>query len=128
MKFAALTALVAIALPAPAFASDWVFVDESVASKDRYYIDRQSIRLMPNGYKRAWVRTDHNMPDKFGDTSAKVYYEHDCNQGRRRMLTSTYYKGEEVTTSGNTVGSNAEWTYPSPDSIAETLLNLVCRR
>jgi hypothetical protein len=128
MKFAVLAALVAIALPAPAFASDWVFVDESVASKDRYYIDRQSIRLMPNGYKRAWVRNDYNKPSEFGDTSSKLYYEYDCNQGRSRTLHANFYKGEEVTNSVNPVGANAEWTYLSPDSIADYLLKFVCRR
>ncbi len=128
MKFAVLAALMAIALPAPALAAEWVFVGESVANKDRSYIDRQSIRLMPNGYKRAWVRTDYNTPNEFGDTSSKIYHEFDCNQGRRRMLHSNFYKGEEVTTSANPVGANAEWTYPSPDSLAEAWLEFACRR
>jgi len=127
MKFAVLAALMAVALPAPALAADWVLVGENV-SDDKYYIDRQSIRLMPNGYKRAWIRSVYNTPSKFGDTSAKVYHEYDCSQGRRRMLTSTYYKGEEVTGSGNTVGSNAEWQYSSPESIGEILFNFVCRK
>lgn len=127
MKFVVLSAGVALALPAPALAADWVFLVENL-SDVKYYIDRQSMRLMPNGYKRAWIRSDYAKADKFGNTSSKFLDEYDCNQGRQRMLTSIYYKGEEVTVSGNTVGLTAEWQYPSPDSIGETLFNFVCRK
>ena len=128
MKFAVFTALVAATLAAPVLAADWVFIAESVGIKDKFYIDRQSIRLMPNGYKRAWERNDYNTPNEFGDTSSKIYHEYDCNQGRRRMLHSNFYKGEEVTTSSNPVGSNAEWIYNAPDSVADYFLKFVCRK
>jgi hypothetical protein len=55
MKFAVSASLLVTALSAPALASDWVLVAESVRDS-KYYIDRQSIRTMPNGYKRAWER------------------------------------------------------------------------
>ena len=128
MKFAVFTALVAATLAAPVLAADWVFITESASNKDKYYIDRQSIRLMPNGYKRAWVRNDYNKPSEFGDTSSKLYYEYDCNQGRRRILSASFYKGEEVTTSAKPVGSNAEWSYILPDSVSESLFEFVCRK
>ncbi len=122
MKFAVFASLMATALSAPAFASDWVLVAESVRDS-KYYIDRQSIRTMPNGYKRAWERHNYDKPTKYGDTSSRHFIEYDCSGGRYRFLSGTYFKGEEVTTMDSTI---REWNYVAPDTIAEGSLNFVC--
>ena len=122
MKFAVLTALVAITLPVPAFAADWVLVGDSV-SGSKLYVDLQSIRTMPNGYKRAWSRTDLKIPDKDGDNIYTGYREFDCVEKRARPLSIIFRKGEQVTYTNNAVG---EWSYFSPDSMFEGLQNFVC--
>lgn len=122
MKFAVFAALMAANLSAPALASDWVSLGENIA-EDETFIDRQSIRTMPNGYKRAWERTVYGKPSKYGDTSSRQFSEYDCSGGRKRFLNGTFFKGEEITTMGNTP---MDWNYVAPDTIAEATLNFVC--
>lgn len=114
-------AMMAATAPTAAIAADWVYLD-SGGGRD-FYIDRESIRTMPNGNKRAWLEIVRHNPDKFGDTSSKSLTEFDCREGRYRLLQSTYFKGERVTT---TDAITSEWRYASPDSLAESLLNYVC--
>ena len=124
MKLAVLAALMAIALPAPALAADWVPAANSIDG-NMFYIDRQSIRTMPNGYKRVWEQVDYAKTDKFGDTGAKRYREYDCIERRVRFLSINYFKGNEVT---STDGRGSDWNYISPESINESLFQFVCRR
>ena len=124
MKFAVLTTLIAIALPAPALAADWVLVGANVSGTE-VYVDLQSIRTMPNGYKRAWRRFDLKIPDKDGDDVYTAYQEFDCVEKRARPLSKIFRNGEQVTYTQNAVG---EWSYASPDSVAESLLIFVCRK
>jgi hypothetical protein len=124
MKFTVLTALMAIALPAPAFASDWVSTSSPI-SGDKYYIDRQSIRTMPNSYKRAWSRSDLAKADKDGDTRYTTYYEYDCIEKRYRLLSYITSKGGQVTNTGSKV---SQWEYVAPDTIAEDFFQFICRK
>jgi hypothetical protein len=124
MKFAVVAALMAVALPAPALAAEWVLVSNS-ANGDQHLIDIQSIRTMPNGYKRAWKRADYLEPAENGNTGYKSFDEYDCNGGRKRLLQATMFRGIEVST---TVNSPGNWDYILPDSNAESLFNFVCRK
>lgn len=123
MKLAVFAALIAIALPAPVLASDWVEIGVSAADGSRYYVDRQSIRLMPNGYKRAWNKRDFSKADIHGDTGVTGYDDYDCIEKRFRNLSFTFFNGQKPNPSSNKV---SEWVYVAPDSIAEALLNFVC--
>ncbi len=122
MKFAVFAALVAIALPVPAFAADWVLVSES-SDGGKLYIDRQSIRAMPNGYKRAWNRAHFAKPDRAGNTGFRTFDEFDCTGGRSRRLQWTLFKEEEIL---STDSGPAEWKFVAPETIAEAQLNFIC--
>lgn len=124
MKLVVLSAVMAIALPAPAIAADWVLVTDSI-NDDKFYIDQQSIRTMSNGFKRAWEQNYFVKSDKYGNTSTKIYYEYDCIEKRKRLLSFIIFKDEQVNNNVNIVG---DWAYVSPDSVAESLLQFVCRR
>ena len=124
MKFAIFAALMAIAMPAPAVAADWVFIGDSVSEKE-IYVDLQSIRTMPNGYKRAWNKIDFTKAHKDGYTSVKGYVEYDCIEKRRRSISLIFFKGKQASTTSNEVG---EWNYSAPESISESLLEFVCRK
>jgi len=50
-----IAALIATTLSSTAVADDWVFIGAN-ADGDKYYINRDSIRMMQNGYKRAWIQ------------------------------------------------------------------------
>jgi hypothetical protein len=124
MKLAVLIAVVVISLPAPALAADWVLVSTAVDG-DKYYIDRQSIRTVPNGYKRAWERDNYAEANEFGATSAKLYWEYDCIEKRRRNMSVIIFKDAELITNRNKVD---DWSYVSPESVEEGLLHFVCRK
>jgi hypothetical protein len=124
MKFAVFAALIGVSLPAPALAADWVLLDKGVDG-DKLYIDRQSIRAMPNGYKRAWLQFILSEANEDGNTKFKTYTEYNCIEKQSRNLSIIFYKGEDVTFNGSRVGN---WTYVAPESLEESLLQFVCRR
>lgn len=121
-KISLTAALIAATLSTAAVASDWVLVT-ATANLDAFFIDRESIRTQPNGYKRAWERNIYAEPENMGITSAELLEEYDCRERRRRTIHRIYFKGEDATTNGpGTQG----WMYVRPDSIGEHLLEYVC--
>ena len=88
MKFAVLVALMAIAMPAPALAADWVLVSEST-NGDKYFVDRQSVRTLPDGYQRVWIQSSYLKTDPDEPNGSKYFKELDCTGGRERNLQST---------------------------------------
>lgn len=115
-------ALGAATLSTAAIAADWVSVAESTTGTS-LYVDRESIRTMPSGYKRAWVKNFYGTPNSSGDTGSTTLREFDCREGRTRTLQWAFFKGEEVTTTSNDPN---EWSYVAPDSLAEGMFDYVC--
>ena len=124
MKLAVFAALMAIALPGPAVASDWVLRHNS-ANGDKDYIDGQSIRTTPNGYRGAWMRSDLEKADNDGNTNHLAYVEFDCIKKRARNLSNVGRKGEHVTGTINKVGG---WIYIETGTLFERDLKFVCRK
>ena len=122
MKLAVLTALVSAALSAPALAVDWMLLGENI-NDSRFYIGRQSIPTMPNGYKRAWYKRESEIPNKFGNTWPKSYNAYNCIQRRDRNLSLITFNDESITNTRNEI---TEWKYAPPASGIEALLYLVC--
>ena len=123
-KIAQIVALMAIALPAPALAADWVWVSDS-ANGDKYFVDRQSVRTMPNGYKRAWIRSSYSKPDPDGTTGSRYFKELDCTEGRDRNLQSTFFKGEK---NWGTDYNPTKWAYIEPETNGEAMFKFICRK
>lgn len=107
----------------------WVLVNSNGGGWDQY-VDRRSIRMMPNGYKLAWVRQDFGRPNRHGDTSKSNLTEFDCATGRFRHLEQVYYQEEEVTTQDDRaskwmtasrigIGSERELAYVCEGRLAE---------
>ena len=124
MKLAVLTTLIAIALPAPALAADWVLVSEST-NGDKYFVDRQSVRTLPDGYKRVWIQSSYLKTDPDEPNGSKYFKEFDCTGGRERNLQSTFFKGEENL---GTDYNPTKWTYILPESNVEAIFDFVCRK
>lgn len=120
-KISLTAALVAATLSTAAMAADWVFM--GMGQGRTVYIDRESIRSMPDGNKRAWFWHVYAEPDEFGTTSAQGLMEFDCKEGRIRSLQINFLKGEEVAARDNNI---SEWDYVAPDSRGETQLNFLC--
>ena len=123
MRYLALiAALMAIALPAPVLASDWVLVQSSHKG-DRLYFHRQSIRTMPNGHKQAWAWLYLSKPTSQSLTRARGLFEFDCSEARYRILQEEPFNGREPLT--GTSGPRG-WNYIAPGTRFEKLLNYVC--
>ena len=67
-------------------------------------------------------------PNSWGSFSGKIYNLGDSKLFRFKILSDTYYN-EPMGAGEHNRGSNKpdkEWTYPSPKSSYESILNAVC--
>ena len=105
--------------------ADWKYVSENV-SGDEYYVDFDRIR-QNGGYVYYWGLNNYLEPTSTGVLSGKVYVKADCKLFREQNLSYSFHK-EPM---GGGVGEvnnppNAEWGYPTPNSVGETVLQSVC--
>ena len=103
---------------------EWTFVGG--ADGKSYYVDFDSVKVNGNVYH--WELIDYLKPDRWGDLSAKVLSESDCNIPRkRRMLSQLYYTqpmGEGSTST--TDNKPREWEYLVFNSAGEEASNRAC--
>jgi hypothetical protein len=134
MKFAVVAAFMAIALPAPALAADWVLVTESDPKSSIYsdvivkiYVDRETILTMQNKNRRVWEAITGN-----NKLIEKRLIEFDCfaksffsfANGKMRIITRKYYLyGNESTVIEK--GSKFYWVGNGFD---REVFNYVCRK
>lgn len=105
--------------------AEWTFFTQSV-DENKVYLDIDRIQKN-GGYVYVWSLVDYIKPDKWGDMSAKRYYEVDCKALRYKPLTNIYYKEPMGEGSGESSRFHSpEWVSPSPNSIIESMLNTVC--
>ena len=92
-----------------------------------FYVDLERIRKH-DGKVYYWYLADLLKPEKNGTISFRLYTEAECGRFRYRWLSVTFYKDPmasgRINSSRNTPES--EWSYPSPDSMAESTLKAVC--
>lgn len=99
-----------------------MFVGEANNGKI-FYVDRETIRTMPNGFKRAWLRIFFSEPDQDGDDGERHLTEFDCRESRVRALQVSWFKGETVTR----ISYNpTQWEYVAPETSGETIQNYLC--
>ena len=92
-----------------------------------FYVDFERIRKH-GGYVYYWKLGVYLKPDKWGNLSAKVYKQGDCELFRYKNLSFSSYK--ELMGGGTGEFNNKpdkDWSYPPPDSSVETILKAVCR-
>ena len=94
---------------------------------DTFYVDFERIRKN-DGSVYFWVLSDYLKPTKYGDLSSKVYYEGDCKLFRMMRLSSSYHKQPMGGGTGDVNTLKQDWSYPSPNSVIETILKKVCSR
>ena len=91
------------------------------------YVDFERIRKQ-GGFVYYWAIKNYPEPSPYGDLSSKVYYQVDCELFRYKYLSDSYYKklmgkGEKT---GGSNKPDKEWSYPSPESAQEHVLESVC--
>ncbi len=123
MKLAVFAAPMALALPAPAVAADWVWVAETTAGH-RHFIDVSRImRISPN-IVRWWEKVEYkNHPENWSSDITLV--EAECSERKSRNLSiNVYYlNGNNESTS-----QPSNWKYVVPDTVRETKFDFVCRK
>ena len=114
-----------VAFASPVFAG-WTEVVTGVTG-DTYYIDYDTVKEN-NGYVYYWELQDRLKPTETGMLSAKVLREVDCDIPRKfKYLSWIFYKQPMGGGSGDTeTASSDEWNYPSPNTVAETMINAAC--
>ena len=106
---------------------EWTKVSKNMKG-NTFYVDFERIRKH-GGYVYYWELGDYLKRDKYGDLSAKVYTQGDCKLFRFKRLSYSFYKEPMGEGTGEIVNKpDKEWSYPSPDSVGETILKLVCSR
>ena len=105
---------------------EWTRLGKNL-SGDTYYLDFERIRKN-DGSVYFWVLSDYLKPTKYGDLSSKVYYEGDCKLFRMMRLSSSYHKQPMGGGTGDVNTLKQDWSYPSPNSVIETILKKVCSR
>lgn len=92
------------------------------------YLDVEGMKIH-NGYRYLWVLTDFLEPDEWGTLSNKSYHKVDCKEFRVQILQYVFYKQPMGEGSGEPKTSSIkDWKYPSPNSISELIIELVCEK
>lgn len=128
MKFrlAIFTLLFATVLSSTSFA-EWTRVG-SAEDGTEYYVDFERIRNH-SGYVYFWTLGDYPMK-RHGSGSSVSYTRGDCEQFRIKYLNIMLRSGQMG--QGDIVKfhdeEDTDWTYPSPNSMLESILENVCAR
>jgi hypothetical protein len=105
--------------------AEWTLVSKNY--KSNQYLDFERIRKV-DGYVYYWTLSEYLERTPLGHLSGKVYHQGDCKLFRRKILSDSYY--EEPRAVGIPTNSSnkpdKEWSYPSPNSSDEVILNFVC--
>ncbi len=103
----------------------WVFVPDATNGELALFTDTTSVRVH-DGYVRTWVLTGRSQVKTsralHWDSSVTLY-EHDCAEGRSRILQISYRLGKEVVRRSQ---GPTQWIYETPGSIGEILADHIC--
>jgi hypothetical protein len=128
-KITLLLALVfTVTFSSPSFA-EWKKVSDGTGASndgDTFYVDFERIRKH-GGYVYWWDLSDYLKPTETGTLSGKIYKQGDCKLFRFKNLNFSSYKEPMGGGTGNPDNTpDKEWTYPSPNSVNEIILESVC--
>ena len=114
----------ALMFSSPSYAK-WEKVTENVDGYS-FYVDFRRIKNK-GGFVYYWELLDRLEPNKYGDLSSKTYTQGDCKLFRVKYLSFSSHKEQMGGGTGQpNKPKNPEWTYPSPNSVGETILKIVC--
>ena len=102
---------------------------ESV-DENTFYVDFGRIRKH-DGYVYFWKLMNLLKPLEKEILSANFYYQGDCKLFRYKYLSYSFHKEPMGGGIGEVLepkGENANWKYPSPNSMNEYVLKQVCSR
>tara|TARA_R110002012_G_scaffold242856_1_gene417350 strand:- start:1562 stop:1945 length:384 start_codon:yes stop_codon:yes gene_type:complete len=104
----------------------WTKVTEN--NEGTFYVDFERIRKV-DGYVYYWDMSDFLKPSPHGYLSGKRYDQGDCKLFRFKSLSYSFHKEPMGGGAGDVDNKpKKDWTYPSPNSVNETILKSVCSR
>jgi hypothetical protein len=105
----------------------WTKVTENTVGST-YYVDFERM-IKHDGYVYWWDLQSFLIPNKDGNWSYQLYRQGDCRLFRSKVLSVSYYKKPMGGGTGETNNDpEKNWTYPSPNSVIEVILESVCSR
>lgn len=107
-------------------ASEWWFIATGEPNPHSIFVDRSTIRELPNGWRRAWVMTVfEGPPRKKQDTEVlRQLYDVDCQNSRSSMVASMSTTFDGTITDDPVISG---WIYSAPDSGGAEIEAFVCR-
>lgn len=105
----------------------WEKVGSSGGGSKTFYVDFERIRKH-DGYVYYWNMTDRLKPLKSGVLSSKTYNQGDCKSFRFKSLSFSSHKAPMGDRIGETYTPQDKWLLPSPNSVDESILKIVCSR
>jgi hypothetical protein len=108
-----------------ATAQDWTPVAENQKGT-KFFVSDGSVRMV-NAYRRAWVMMDFEKSET-EMRSAKMLWEVDCAEERKRSLTVSAYSGQ-MGTGDNLYAQNqpSDWEYLVPGTSGSDVLEMICK-
>jgi hypothetical protein len=119
-------ATLAVLTSSSARASDWRLVSTSPVG-DQFYLDFSSV-AGDYEMRTIWEKVIKQNPDKNGAAYSVGHWEFHCPGRTIVLLSNTEYQADGTVITSQVVPTYRQQTdYVAPDTVAETLYNLVCR-
>ena len=92
-----------------------------------FYLEVETIRKHKE-FVYSWILTDSLTPSLRGHFSWKTYFQFDCNKRRRKVLSFKWYYEPMGVGTGDVEQptENNDWVSPSPNSMSEQTMNILC--
>lgn len=106
--------------------ADWIYLP--VHADNKWYLDSNSFRTMPSGYKRAVMRVDYSDSEtaKTGIIGARILMEFDCNGGRSRYIQTYLDEGDLSPFRDVTSEETTKWFDNAPETVRQILSEIMC--
>ena len=105
--------------------AEWTEVLDDLG--DTFYVDFKRIRKV-DGFVYFWLLSNYSKPLGDGILSSKTYHQGDCKLFRLKDLSFSHHKEPMGGGRGDVNTLKYDWTYPSPNSLNESILKSVCSR
>jgi hypothetical protein len=135
MRKLILTTMVLMLLSSVGYGANWKLYATSGGAS--HYYDPQRIKRVSKDTVQVWkkmVFEEKSIQDvikmlgpEFKELSYEIMLcEYNCNEKGRRILSSKFYKKDRTVIYTSPKGSFAPWCFIIPDSVEETLFDIVC--
>jgi hypothetical protein len=128
LRFLKISTAVGLLLSASSASAEWLHVG-STSAGSRYFMDFERIEKV-GGRMHAWVKIDARQDASVKYRESKVLYSAICSDKKLKMISYTDYDsyGKIVSSRSFTdsVYSDYDYKYVTPESIGETIMNVTC--